>query len=153
MSDLAFDWTAMLWGLSAVLVSFVLTTVVAILAVATLPARLFREPNSRAMFQSKHPVMRWAWLIGKNLIGYPLIVLGAVLALPGVPGPGLLLILIGVVLIDFPRKYWAVTRSLDSAKVLRSINRLRKRFGQPPVMLNAPGHDHREPRRSKETLE
>jgi hypothetical protein len=134
MFDFALDWIIIVWGVTAVLVGFVLTTAVTILAVVRLPATFFQESHSQAMFRSRHPAMRWTWLVGKNLIGYPVIMLGALLALPGVPGPGVLLILIGIVLIDFPGKRPTMTRLLSSAKVLRCINRLRERFSQPPVV-------------------
>ncbi len=80
--------------------------------------------------------MQWcggrSWL-GKNLLGYLLIVAG--IAMLVLPGQGVLTILLGVILVDLPGKYrferWIVARPL----VLKSINRLRQRAGRDPLVL------------------
>ena len=41
-------------------------------------------------------------MIGKNMAGVLLVVLGILLSLPGVPGQGILTILLGIMLLDFP---------------------------------------------------
>ena len=66
--------------------------------------------------------------IVKAILGFLLIVVGLVLAIPGVPGPGLALVAVGLLLLSeqFP---WA-HRILEWAK--RKWNRLRARFGAPP---------------------
>jgi hypothetical protein len=59
--------------------------------------------------------------------------------MPGIPGPGLLVILIGITVMDFPGKRrlerWVVGRP----GVLGAINRLRRRYGRPPLVLGACG--------------
>ena len=74
-------------------------------------------------------------VIARNLAGWLFITVGLFLAVPGVPGQGLLTIFIGVLLIDFPNKYrlerWLVTRP----GVLPLLTRLRIRFGRPPFEL------------------
>ncbi len=65
--------------------------------------------------------------------GVALVAIGALLAIPGVPGPGLLLILAGLLLLDFPGKRRLVETLLASPRLLRSLNRLRRRFSQPPL--------------------
>ncbi|MBL8955268.1 MAG: hypothetical protein JNK82_31125 [Myxococcaceae bacterium] len=71
--------------------------------------------------------------VGKNLLGIVAFVLGLVMMIPGVPGPGVLTVLLAVVLLDFPGKYeaerWLVRRKL----VHGAIDRLRERFGAPPL--------------------
>jgi hypothetical protein len=60
------------------------------------------------------------------------------LSLPGVPGQGILTILIGVMLLDFPGKRrlerWLVRRPA----VFKGINRIRARFDKPPLVLDEP---------------
>ena len=46
--------------------------------------------------------LAWGIFVGRNLLGGLLILLGAVLALPLVPGPGGLCLLLGVWLMEFP---------------------------------------------------
>ena len=80
-----------------------------------------------------HPVMRWSLLVGKNLLGWVVILLG--IAMLVLPGQGILTIVIGMILINFPGKYrlerWIITR--DS--VLRAINAIRKRSGRAPLEI------------------
>lgn len=73
--------------------------------------------------------------IGKNLLGAALVVIGVVLAIPGVPGQGVLTVLIGVMLLDFPGKRRLELRFVSRPKVRRSIDELRARFGRPPLVL------------------
>ena len=47
-------------------------------------------------------MIRWTGLILKNLLGVLLVILGGIMTLPGVPGPGILTILLGVMLLNFP---------------------------------------------------
>ena len=75
-------------------------------------------------------------MIGKNILGIVLVVLGVVLSLPGVPGQGLLTILLGVMLLDFPGKHRLEQKLLSKPSIVNTINRLRGRFGKPPLVLN-----------------
>jgi hypothetical protein len=60
--------------------------------------------------------------------------LGAVLVLPGVPGPGLFLLLVGLRLVA-PAACGRVERTIGRRRgVLTHVNRLRARFGQPPLL-------------------
>ena len=101
---------------------------------ARLPADYFVNPDAQRPID-RHPVLKVFVLLVRNAIGYFLIALGAVLSLPGVPGQGLLTILMGVMLIDFPGKHrfqrWLVTRRV----ILGAVNRLRARAGQPPFQM------------------
>lgn len=104
---------------------------------ARLPADYFVNPEARRPID-RHPVLKVLYVLVRNAIGYVLIVLGILLSLPGVPGQGLLTVLMGVMLIDFPGKHrlerWLVTRRV----VLGAVNRLRARSGQPPFQMEVP---------------
>src|SRR5262245_58516492 len=92
------------------------------------------------------PATSWtAARLARNAAGLVLIAVGLVLSLPGVPGQGLLTVLTGILLVDFPRR-----RSLERALVRRfgvlpALNRLRARFNRPPLRPPRP------PRRGPET--
>lgn len=79
------------------------------------------------------PPVHLAIHVGKNLLGTLLLVVG--LAMLVLPGPGLITLLVGFFLLDFPGKYrfekWLVARRL----VHRPINWLRRRSGRPPLVL------------------
>jgi hypothetical protein len=80
--------------------------------------------------------MRVVAILGKNLLGAVLVLLGIVLSLPGVPGQGILTILLGVMLLDFPGKRDLERKIVGRPKVREAIDRLRKRFGKQPLVLD-----------------
>jgi hypothetical protein len=78
---------------------------------------------------------RLAWTarrVARNLAGLVLIAVGALLALPGIPGQGVLTMVVGVLLVDFPRRQQLLRGLLRRRGVLPALNRLRARFGRPP---------------------
>ena len=62
--------------------------------------------------------------------------LGILLSLPLVPGQGLLTILIGLLLINFPGKRRLERKLVRRPKVLQFINRIRSRFGQASLVVD-----------------
>ena len=127
------------WEVAGLTIAIAMTTAaISIVSVgfvlARIPADYFVNPEARRPID-RHPVLRVLFLIGKNLFGLFLIILGIVLSLPGVPGQGLLTILMGVALVDFPGKFRAERWLLTRPVVLRNINRLRARVGRPPLLV------------------
>jgi hypothetical protein len=122
-------------GLSLALGVWALATVFSLLLVAAvivrLPATYFasmrRPPAPTSLAGHLRRIVR-------NVGGLVLIAVGLVLSVPGVPGQGLLTILVGVMMVDFPGRRrvgrWIVTRP----GVLPAMNRLRQRFGAPPLV-------------------
>jgi hypothetical protein len=137
--DWLFDWTwtELLWGLVIFLVTFVGSLGLVALIVVMLPATYFCAHHTAAFaWADRHPVWRWAALVGKNFLGCILVLLGIVMSLPGVPGQGILTILIGLMLMDFPGKLQMERKLVSRPAVHGSINRLRQRFGKPPLVLD-----------------
>ena len=127
------------WQVTAAAVAVgVASAVVSLAAVgyvlARLPADYFVNPAARRR-RDRHPVANVLLLLARNVLGYFLVALGVVLSLPGVPGQGLLTILMGVMLIDMPGKprfeRWLLTRR----PVLAGVNRLRAKFGRAPFLV------------------
>lgn len=129
------------WSIKALLALglFALTFVISLGAVAAvivrLPADYFRE-DYRSPLAERHPIVRWTGVVVKNAVGALLVLLGLLLSLPGIPGQGLLTILIGVMLLDFPRKRRIERRLVSRPRVLAGINALRTRFGKAPLRLD-----------------
>ena len=48
------------------------------------------------------------------------------------PGPGLVVALMGVAMADFPGKHQMLGWLLSRSRILETMNRLRARFGKPP---------------------
>lgn len=141
IADLNRYLTALPWSTKALLALgfFALTFFVSLGAVAAvivrLPADYFRDGYASPMAE-RHPVVRWTGVVVKNAAGALLVVLGLLLSLPGIPGQGLLTILIGVMLLDFPGKRRIERRLISRPRVLAGINALRARFGKAPLRLD-----------------
>ncbi|MGZ6372087.1 MAG: hypothetical protein ACXWL8_01685 [Candidatus Limnocylindria bacterium] len=86
----------------------------------------------------RHALLLGAGLVIKNILGLIFLIAGAVMALPLVPGPGLLFMLLGFSLLDFPGKRTVERRLLAVGSVLRSLNGIRARFKRPPLILDSP---------------
>jgi hypothetical protein len=71
--------------------------------------------------------------IARNGAGVVLVAVGAVLSIPGVPGQGVLTILVGLFLVDFPRRQQLERALARRAGVLPALNRLRARFNRAPL--------------------
>ena len=97
------------------------------------PANQFKEAAQPRFWDTRHPIIRITGLVMKNIGGYLIIVLGIIMALPGVPGQGLLLILIGLTLVDFPGKRRLERNLIRRPAVARVVNGLRVRFGRPAL--------------------
>jgi hypothetical protein len=105
--------------------------VVAVVVVA-LPADHFlnRRQRPRAASSSVAGTLARA---GRNALGLALIVVGLLLALPGIPGQGILTLLINLMLVDFPGRRRLERRLVAWPGVLPTMNSLRARFRQPPL--------------------
>lgn len=104
--------------------------------VVRLPADYFCNDAQRGYWLQAHPVLRWGGLIAKNIAGLALVGLGIVLSLPGVPGPGFLTILLGIMLMDFPGKRRLECWLIRRPAILSAANALRDRYRRPPFVVN-----------------
>jgi hypothetical protein len=128
-------WSGVLWGLLLYLVTFIGSTVLGAWLLIKLPATYFCDASTRGFWNDRPPVFRWTGLFLKNLLGLLLVVPGGILVFPGIPGPGVLMLVLGFMLLDFPGKrrleQWLIRRPT----VLSAMNRLRQRYGKPPLVV------------------
>lgn len=101
-----------------------------------IPATYFHSSHDRDFLVDRHRALRWSGLVVKNLLGAALVILGIIMSLPGVPGQGLLTILLGLMLLDLPGKRAWEQKLVKRPKVLQTINQLRGKFGKPPLVLD-----------------
>jgi hypothetical protein len=114
-------------GLGVPLASFI----AGVLVVVGLPADYFvRTPES----PKRGRALRLVLAAAKNILGIIVFVVGFVMALPLVPGPGVLFMLLGLGLVDFPGKRSLERRLLREPHLLASVNKMRARFGKPPLL-------------------
>src|SRR5205814_312186 len=74
----------------------------------------------------------------RNLLGWFLVVLGIILSFPGVPGQGLLTILLGLMVADFPGKRRLEQRFVRWPRVRGPVDALRRKFGREPLRMDEP---------------
>ena len=132
--DVNWQYAAVATGLSLAL--FAASTAVVAIALIRLPPRYFHSSYRYGFMKDYHPLLRWSGIVMKNMFGVVLVLLGIIMALPGVPGQGLLTIFVGILLLDFPGKRIMERRILRQQIILRSINRLRRKFSKPPLILD-----------------
>lgn len=136
------DWGLLLWNFLEthylfVMIfsgtSLVLSIVACAVLITFLPADYFDE--TKQIRPIKNPILRFFVSILKNLIGGILIVVGALLAVPGIPGQGLLTILSGLIISDFPGKKKLARRIIRIPAVLLAANKIRASFNRPSLIL------------------
>jgi hypothetical protein len=131
-----FSWWQALLGAVLFVVTFVISTAVVTFVLVKLPANYFHSSHNREFLVRRHPVLRAIGIAAKNVLGFVLVVLGVLMAVPGVPGPGVLSMLLGIMLLDFPGKRSLETRIVGRPRVNSAVNALRARFNKPPLMLD-----------------
>ncbi|MEF3193248.1 MAG: hypothetical protein K6346_03390 [Halothiobacillaceae bacterium] len=100
--------------------------------VTRIPRDYFAPPHrKRSRFAQKSPVLPWYLLILRNVIGLVILFTGILMLF--IPGQGLLTILAGLILMDYPGKYrlerWIIRRPL----LLNAVNALRVKRGADPL--------------------
>jgi hypothetical protein len=129
-------WGQVLAGFLLSAVTFVGSIAVVTFVLIKLPANYFHPSHEREFLAERHTALRVVAVVLKNIFGLILVALGVVMSLPGVPGQGILTILLGVMLLDFPGKRDLETRIVSRPRVLHAVNRLRARFDKPPLILD-----------------
>lgn len=127
--ELHVGWLLLLVGLP-----FVGTLLLVPWLVIQLPADYFHASYRPALLWGvAHPVLRLLLHLGKNLLGFVVLLIG--IAMLVLPGQGVLTIITGLLLMNFPGKYrferWLVHQKL----VLAGVNWLRKRAGREALLL------------------
>jgi uncharacterized membrane protein SpoIIM required for sporulation len=129
-------WQSVLMGLLIFMATFVVSLAIVSFIMVKIPADYFRKDTPRELWSDKPPLVRFLGIFAKNLLGLLLVALGIVLSIPGVPGQGILTILMGIMLLDFPGKRDLEHRLVSQPRVLKAINKLRHRFGKDSLVLD-----------------
>ena len=106
------------------------------LILVRLPADYFDTRTPRHWMKDHHPALRLLGLVVKNIIGVVFLLAG--FAMLFLPGQGVLTMVIGVSLVDFPRKRELEAKMVSQPTLLGVINAMRHKFDKPPLTL-APG--------------
>jgi predicted RND superfamily exporter protein len=130
-----FSNIAILWWLGILsVVTFVGTLIIIPVLVIRIPANYFMyEERWRLPNQRPRVTLRLLGLLFKNLLGVIFIVAGLIMLL--LPGQGIITILIGIMLMNFPGKRTLEQRLVQQPTVLRTLNWIRAKAGQPPLVV------------------
>ena len=127
------DHPGVLIGLGA---SSILIFIISILGiswfVAQIPEDYFLSSKRKpSKWQEQKPILRLAVLFGKNIIGVSLIIGGLLMLV--LPGQGLLTIVTGLLLINYPGKYKLEQKLVAIPSVFRTLNWIRVKANKPPL--------------------
>lgn len=138
LSELAssITWHKVLIGALIFVGTFFINLGIVSFILVKLPANHFSKSRKTRFWSGPHPLLHAAGIVGKNIAGVLLVALGIILSLPGVPGQGLLTVLLGVMLLDFPGRTTLEQKLLSRPSIVKAINSLRGRFGKPPLQLD-----------------
>lgn len=125
-----------LFGALLFVVTFAISLGIVSFIMVKIPVNYFQTDYSPEFFSGQHPAIRLLGIVGKNILGVLLVALGIVMSVPGVPGQGLLTILLGVMLLDFPGRRNLELKLVSRPAVFKTINKLRHRFGKPSLVLD-----------------
>ena len=109
----------------------VLMFAVGVVVVLGLPSDYFVRVS--APHGNEHRALRFLLAALKNILGVLVFAAGFVMAIPLVPGPGVLFMVLGLGMVDFPGKRRLEQRLLRQPLVFSSVNKMRARFGRPPM--------------------
>jgi hypothetical protein len=115
------------------LIAFIGTLVAIPAILIRLPANYFNEEKPHRWMNTHHPIIRKISIFLKNGVGC-IFLLGG-MAMLVLPGQGILTMLIGVSLIDFPGKRKFEKKLICLPGVLKTINALRQKYGKHPLSV------------------
>ena len=98
-----------------------------------LPADFFDIRVPRSWMENHHPVLRLLGHLVKNVVGAIFLIAGFLMLF--LPGQGILTMLIGISMLDFPGKRKVEAKMIGQPTVLHVINGMREKFGKPPLTI------------------
>lgn len=120
-----FSQPAVLWGCG------IFSVIAVACSIVLVPRYVAKLPRDYLTNEDRPDDAGVAWRIARNVLGITLAVLGVLMLI--LPGQGILTLLVGVLLVDFPGKHKLAQRLLRRPKVLKVVNKLRARHGSPPL--------------------
>jgi hypothetical protein len=109
-----------------------------VLTIVLLPVIMVRLPADH--FVRRHraePRSAWGWVgfIGKNVLGVVCLAAGVLMLV--LPGQGLITLLIGLMLVNFPGKRRLELALVRRPKIRNFLNKMRQKRGKEPFQLDA----------------
>ena len=123
----------MLWLLGIGLGVTIFGGIAAVIVVVKLPKDYFTRTPRKTGWHGN--LGKKLGKIAKNLAGVALIIGGIVLSLPGIPGPGIVVLLLGLAITDIPGKHKVIVWIAKKPAVMKSMNRVRRKFHRQNLVV------------------
>ena len=123
----------LIWFAVSSVFMFVGTLIAIPIILMRLPADYFDVRKPRPWMENHHPVLRLLGHIVKNVVGAIFLFAGFLMLF--LPGQGVLTMLIGLSLIEFPGKRRVEAKIVGQSTVLSTINTMRAKFDKPPLII------------------
>lgn len=104
---------------------------VSVLLISIPPDYFSRKKQVRRI---KNPLLRLFFYLLKNVCGLIFLIIGFIMLFA--PGQGILSLLVGIILCDFPGKYRVERKIIARPRVLSVINQIRARYKRPLIVLD-----------------
>ena len=122
-------------GISSILI-FILSILGISWFIAQIPEDYFLSTKRKpSKWQEQKPILRLVVIFGKNIIGFSLIIGGLLMLV--LPGQGLLTIVTGLLLVNYPGKYKLEKKLVAIPSIFRALNWIRVKANKPPLKRNA----------------
>ena len=122
-------------GISSILI-FILSILGISWFIAQIPEDYFLSTKRKpSKWQEQNPILRLVVIFGKNIIGFSLIIGGLLMLV--LPGQGLLTIVTGLLLVNYPGKYKLEKKLVAIPSIFRALNWIRVKANKPPLKRNA----------------
>ena len=104
--------------------------------IAQIPEDYFlRSKRQPSKWREQKPILRFVVMFGKNLIGLSLIIGGLLMLF--LPGQGLLTVVTGLLLVNYPGKYKLEQKLSSMPSIFRALNWIRLKANKPPLQKKA----------------
>jgi len=122
-----------LWVAAGSIAMFVISLAAMPFIVARIPVNYFTHHGRHRMSQSNHhPVIRLLLAGLKNILGAILLVAGFIMLFT--PGQGILSMLFGLMIMNYPGKYRLECWIINKPMIFDTVNRMRARQDREPLL-------------------
>lgn len=127
-------WTRVLVGMGIFIGSMVVSITLVAIVLVKVPSNYFSSHYQHDFLPNSSWFTRWGVVVGKNVLGFILILAGIVMLIG--PGQGILTILVGLIMMDIPGKRPLEARLIKRPAVLSAVNSLRARYSKSPLLMD-----------------
>ena len=126
------QWSWLLpWILGFSVITFVGSVIAGWLVLVHLPENYLTRSEPTSLYRSKSKLVNLFVEIVRNLLGLGFLLVGMVMLVT--PGQGILSIVVGIILIEFPGKQKLIRKIVASPNIFKAINKIRKQANKPPL--------------------